>query len=104
MDRRQATIQTPWAGSGMDRGVEARPFRALTRREHDVLILLAQRLTDPEIAACLSIGTRTVETHVANILGKLGVANRREAISAAIRLNSIGVSVLWAQGGQQSAP
>jgi DNA-binding CsgD family transcriptional regulator len=55
----------------------------LTRREQEVLSLLAQRLTDPEIVDSLSISTRTAKTHVANILGKLGAANRREAVRIA---------------------
>jgi DNA-binding NarL/FixJ family response regulator len=55
----------------------------LTRREREVLALLQQRLTDPEIAQHLCIGTRTVESHVARILAKLGAANRRDAIANA---------------------
>jgi non-specific serine/threonine protein kinase len=50
----------------------------LTRREVEVVFLLAQRLTDKEIAEALSISARTAMNHVANILGKLGLANRRE--------------------------
>jgi non-specific serine/threonine protein kinase len=57
----------------------------LTRREREVLGLLCQHLTDPEIAAALFIGPRTVNTHVANILGKLGVASRREVAALAAR-------------------
>jgi NarL family two-component system response regulator LiaR len=57
----------------------------LTRREREVLDLLVQRLSDPEIAERLYIGTRTVEFHVANILGKLGVENRRDATAIAVR-------------------
>jgi non-specific serine/threonine protein kinase len=45
--------------------------------------LVCLRLTDPEIAARLYIGTRTVESHVASILNKLNAANRREAAAAA---------------------
>lgn len=57
----------------------------LTQRERDVLQLLGQYLTDAEIAGQLSIGVRTVEFHVANILGKLGASNRREAAAIAVR-------------------
>jgi DNA-binding CsgD family transcriptional regulator len=64
-------------------------WRHLTQREREVLRLLCQRLTDPEIAARLCIGTRTVESHVASIRGKLHVANRREAATAASRLGLI---------------
>jgi non-specific serine/threonine protein kinase len=51
----------------------------LTGREVEVLRLLVRRLTDKEIADDLSISPRTVMNHVASILGKLGVASRREA-------------------------
>jgi DNA-binding NarL/FixJ family response regulator len=57
----------------------------LTRREREVLGLLCQRLTDPEIAAQLFLSPRTVEKHVGNILGKLGAASRREAAAMAVR-------------------
>jgi len=57
----------------------------LTVRELDVLRLLTQGKSDREIAETLFIGTRTVETHVSNLLGKLGVHNRAEATASAIR-------------------
>jgi predicted ATPase/DNA-binding CsgD family transcriptional regulator len=61
----------------------------LTPRQHEILALLCHRLTDPEIAARLFLSPRTVEGHVTQILGKLGVANRREAAAAAARLGLI---------------
>ena len=57
----------------------------LTRREREVLALLCQRQTDPEIAAHLFISSYTASKHVSNVLGKLGVANRREAAAVAVR-------------------
>ena len=51
----------------------------LTQRENDVLRLLAEGLSDRDIATALTISTRTVESHVSNILHKLGARNRSEA-------------------------
>jgi DNA-binding NarL/FixJ family response regulator len=50
----------------------------LTPRERDVHRLLAEGLGDRDIAAALTISRRTVETHVSNILHKLGAQNRTE--------------------------
>lgn len=58
---------------------------ALTRREREILALLCERLTNPEIAERLFISPRTAGTHVANLLAKLGVANRREAAALAVQ-------------------
>jgi DNA-binding NarL/FixJ family response regulator len=52
---------------------------SLSPRENDVLAMLADGLTDREIANALTISPRTVETHVSNILHKLSVRNRAEA-------------------------
>lgn len=51
----------------------------LTERETEVLHLIADGLTDREIAAALTISPRTVTTHVSGILHKLGARNRAEA-------------------------
>lgn len=67
----RTTRQVPAAGTGSDAGLSA--------RETEVLRLLADGLTDREIAASLQISPRTVETHVSNVLHKLGVRNRAEA-------------------------
>jgi DNA-binding CsgD family transcriptional regulator len=61
------------------------PAAMLTRRERDVLQLLCQRLTDPEIAETLFVSPRTASNHVGNILAKLGASNRREAAAIAAR-------------------
>lgn len=58
---------------------------ALTRRELEVLQMLAAGLSNKEIAARLNISEHTVKFHVASILGKLGAASRTEAVSLGIR-------------------
>ena len=50
----------------------------LTPREREVAALVAEGLTNPEIAGRLGIGEQTARTHVSNVLSKLGVSSRRE--------------------------
>ncbi len=57
----------------------------LTRREHEVLVLLGEGLRGSEIAARLVISPKTVATHAENIRRKLGVSTRAEAVAAAYR-------------------
>jgi len=58
--------------------------RDLTPREREVLALLVKGLTNSEIAERLCVSRSTVKAHVSNILSKLGVSNRGEAIALAI--------------------
>jgi two-component system, NarL family, response regulator YdfI len=58
---------------------------SLTRRELEVLQMLAAGLSNKEIAVRLNISEHTVKFHVASILGKLGAASRTEAVSLGIR-------------------
>lgn len=73
-------------GWGVTEAAQAPSYEIrLTSRECEVLELLCQRYTDPEIADFLFISPRTVNHHVGRILAKLGARNRREAGAAAIR-------------------
>jgi non-specific serine/threonine protein kinase len=60
-----------------------RPYD-LTEREIEVLRLVADGLTDKEIGEALFISTRTVQTHVSHVLGKLGVSSRSAATNMAL--------------------
>jgi DNA-binding CsgD family transcriptional regulator/tetratricopeptide (TPR) repeat protein len=62
----------------------------LTARQLEVLALVAQGLSNPEIAQRLYLSPKTVEHHVAAMLDKLGVRSRRDVASAARRLGVLG--------------
>jgi LuxR family maltose regulon positive regulatory protein len=62
------------------------PVEPLTERECQVLALLAQRLSNKEIAQALIISPQTVKRHAVNIYQKLQVSGRRAAVANAIRL------------------
>ncbi len=63
----------------------------LTERETEVLRLLAQGLSNKEIAHALTIGEKTVKTHVSNILAKLSVPSRTQAALYAVRIGLVPV-------------
>jgi len=61
----------------------------LTERETAVLQLLAQGASNKEIARDLSLGEKTVKTHVSNILSKLGVQSRTQAALLSVQLGLV---------------
>jgi NarL family two-component system response regulator LiaR len=65
------------------------PDFALTSRELEVLVLIVEGLNNREIADRLVISRATASVHVSNILAKLGVSNRVEATTLALRLKLV---------------
>lgn len=58
----------------------AHAFPELTAREHEILALIAQHHTNPEIARRLQLSPKTIRNHVSNVFTKLQVADRAQAI------------------------
>ena len=61
------------------------PGLDLTEREREVLALMIEGLNNTQIAGKLSVSPSTIKSHVSNILAKLGVASRTEAVTLALR-------------------
>ena len=61
------------------------PGLDLTEREREVLVLMVEGLNNTQIAGRLGVSPSTVKSHVSNILSKLGVSSRTEAVTLALR-------------------
>ena len=84
--RGRSVIDPAVAGSVLKDLVGGRlPGQELTERELDVLRRLAQGETNREIGDALCIGEETVKTHVGNILGKLQLSHRTQAVLYALK-------------------
>ena len=81
--RREPGIVADFAASAVQ---QAQHDFGLSKRELEVLALIAEGRSNPEIGRQLYITRKTVAVHVSNILTKLGVSGRVEAAAAAIRL------------------
>jgi DNA-binding NarL/FixJ family response regulator len=66
-------------------GAPLDPYETLSTREREVLHLAAEGRTSPEIATRLFISTRTVETHRANLMRKLGLRSQTDLVRYALR-------------------
>lgn len=76
----------------------------LTRREQEVLQLLASGLTQQQIARQLVISSSTVASHIEHVLEKLGVHSRAQAVALAFRSGIVGSDRVTADADQASAP
>jgi DNA-binding NarL/FixJ family response regulator len=80
----QAAAQAARLVSGAEEGIVPEPHETLTRRERQVLHLIATGLTDAQIAAQLQLSPHTINAHCRNIYSKLGVDSRGKATHYAI--------------------
>ncbi len=64
---------------------ERLPFQELTAREQEVLALVVEGASNPDIARRLGIAASTVKNHISSIFEKLGVTQRTEAVAVAIK-------------------
>ena len=76
---RVETVRSPWPPEPPVGAAAAPLLAGLTRREAQVARLAAGGLTARQIGASLGIGERTVETHLANLIGKLGAGEQEAA-------------------------
>jgi DNA-binding NarL/FixJ family response regulator len=73
----------------INRDIDETRIKSLTKREMEVLITVANGMSNKEIAANLHISERTVKNHRSNIFKKIGVSDRTQAAVFAIKNNLI---------------
>lgn len=60
-------------------------YSVLTKREREIFNYLINNLTTKEIASLLHISEKTVRNHISNVIGKLGVSSRTQAIITLVK-------------------
>ena len=89
VNKGESTIQPGVTARILDRltqlSRQSSPGDMLSRREHEVLQLMARGSANKEIGTALSLSESTVKTHVANIFDKLEVNNRTDAVTQALQ-------------------
>lgn len=81
----RATLSPEVAQTLVEAASQLPPGPSLTARELDVLALMVEGLNNVQIAGKLTVSPSTIKSHVSNILAKLGVASRTEAVTLALR-------------------
>jgi len=91
------TVLGTWAGTRLSRKkAQAEPFKVdeaaitelgITQREYEVLLLIAEGLSNQEIADKLFVSLNTVKTHSSNLFSKLDASRRTQALQRAKELN-----------------
>ncbi len=64
----------------------------LTKREKEIFELLVENKTTTEIATKLCVSDKTIRNHISNVIGKLGVNSRTQALVELIKLNMIKIN------------
>lgn len=85
----RATLSPEAAQTLVDAANQTPNRLTLTERELEVLALMVDGLNNVQIAAKLTVSPSTIKSHVSNILSKLGVASRTEAVTLALRSHII---------------
>ncbi|WAH38936.1 helix-turn-helix domain-containing protein [Alicyclobacillus dauci] len=75
----------------MSSGKDARVKSLLTNREREVFELLVQDKTTKEIAAQLFVSEKTVRNHISNVMKKLNVKGRSQAVVELVRLGELAI-------------